>query len=80
VRRARWRSVGPPELAEQERVARRSVERAAGAGVGSLSLEEDLAAQAEEPGLGRPELAEEKRQSSRIFGLGVVGVGLLCLS
>ena len=48
------------DLAEQERRARRSAENAAGLGVESLSLEEDLAAQAlafhedeEEAGTGR---------------------------
>ena len=88
------------DLAEQERRARRSAEKAAGLGVGSLSLEEDLAAQAvalrqdeevagtsrwdseeekyvdeeeaEEPGLDRPELAEEKKEESRVFDPGVV--------
>jgi hypothetical protein len=88
------------ELVEQERRARRSAEKAAGLGAESLSLEEDLVAQAvtlradeevagtgrwdseeeryvddeeaEEPGLDRPELAEEKKQESRVFDPGVV--------
>jgi hypothetical protein len=95
------------DLAEQERRARRSAEKASaekaaacGAGVESLSLEEDMVAQAvalcedeeeartsrsdseeekyvdeeeaEELGLDRPELVEEKNQSSRSFDPGVV--------
>ena len=88
------------DLVEQERRARRSAEKAAGLGAGSLSLEEDLAAQAvalrqdeevagtgrwdseeeaygdakeaEELGLDRPELAEEKKEEYRVFVPGVV--------
>jgi hypothetical protein len=102
VRRTRWRSVG--SLTSRSKSAALDVRprrlRRAGLGAESLSLEEDLVAQAvapckdeeeartsrwdneeekyvdeeeaEELGLDRPELVEEKNQSSRVLDPGVV--------